>query len=57
MLYDKIKVIKTKCYIGSYQRFNMTKEFRSKISFRTFGFTLGGMKGSDSFFEIYTESW
>jgi hypothetical protein len=35
----------------------MTKEFRSKISFRTFDTALGGLKGSDSFFEIYTESY
>jgi hypothetical protein len=37
------------CYIESYQEiYNMTKEFRSKISFRTFGYCLGGLKGSDS---------
>jgi homoserine dehydrogenase len=34
-----------------------TKEFWSKISFRTFDTALGGLKGSDSFFEIYTESY
>jgi hypothetical protein len=35
----------------------MTKDFGSKISFRTFGYCFGGLKGSDSFFEIYTESY
>jgi homoserine dehydrogenase len=60
MLYDKIKVIKTKSCAALHwrviRRFAQ-RNFRSKISFRTFDTALGGLKGSDSFFEIYTESY
>jgi homoserine dehydrogenase len=34
----------------------MTKGFGSQIGFRT-GYCFRGLKGSDSFFEIYTESY
>jgi hypothetical protein len=35
----------------------MIKDFGSKTSFRTFGYCFRWIERSDSFFEIYTESY
>jgi hypothetical protein len=43
-------------YIGELSDLQHDKGIGSKIS-RTFDTALGGLKGSDSFFEIYTESY
>jgi hypothetical protein len=60
LIYDKIKVIKTKSCAVTLELSGDLQHDKGILEVKLVSVpdtALGGLKGSDSFFEIYTESW